>query len=880
MSAVFLALLSLTSALITCSPPHGLDLCNVCSGSNLCLDCAGVPFGTSVRDGCGVCNGKEACRPCSMEEKDACGVCFGAGLSCADCLGTPNGFAVYDICDVCNGDGKSCFDCKGVRDGTSTYDRCDVCDGESDTCFDCFDEYFGTATYDRCDVCNGNNACVDCKGEILGLATYDVCDVCDGDGTSCIDCAGKLHGKKILDRCGQCLDPDDDDDNDEDDDDESQEGASKHSVPCDEKELREDLEGRLALWVTVAAISLFVLFVLATLCSARFGPFLVWSYWVVFAFITRMPAAGAANAVAPPQQAPRRGAGGANKTVVFGVTILSLLSFASASANSDFHLQLCIYTNIGSMYPGSCNVLGVEPCSVWPTSVIECEVFLPPFHIKILRFDQLPLPFGGLILPSAFPALQFATSVAFTGRTDIAPLSTDPLLRQLAFLDFAHVDFAGFADLKFLKIQHAEFFMSGLPPSISAATALETLQITDSNLGGVVINEICLLTSLKMLVLIGTQLTGPVICPEYVNLANLGTLSFGNNMLSGELPDFSVLPNLRTVSLVNNRLVGDIDASSFPVGLVNLLLNHNKFTGVSVDWSALFNIVTFSVPYNFLSGKIPVLAAPPLLGYDISHNAFDKFGTSNYAIHNGWKLFDISYNKLVDPVPPFSLLAFPTGRCHFEHNFFCNIPVNVIIQQCTYSVAPDVCCASPTPDCLDCAGEPFGSATYDECDICNGDGNLCRDCAGTRFGTVRYDACNVCGGDSSTCLDCLGHPAGTAIYDACDVCNGDSSTCGDCSGAPHGPYLVDACGLCVLPIVANRTCDDCAGVANGTSLFDEFGVCNGDGRENLSELDEELRDSEESLWTLVALYLFTAISVCILACAIVSCAQAMRQTRQ
>lgn len=69
-----------------------LDQCGVCGGDGTsCLDCAGVPFGTSTRDQCGVCGGDNS--------------------SCRDCAGTPNGSAQLDRCGVCGGDGRSCLSC-------------------------------------------------------------------------------------------------------------------------------------------------------------------------------------------------------------------------------------------------------------------------------------------------------------------------------------------------------------------------------------------------------------------------------------------------------------------------------------------------------------------------------------------------------------------------------------------------------------------------------------------------------------------------------------------------------------------------------------------------------------------------------------------------
>ncbi len=80
---------------------------------------------------------------------------------------------------------------------------------------------------------------------------------------------------------------------------------------------------------------------------------------------------------------------------------------------------------------------------------------------------------------------------------------------------------------------------------------------------------------------------------------------------------------------------------------------------------------------------------------------------------------------------------------------------------------------------LDCAGMPNGTATVDQCGVCNGT-NACLDCTGTPFGTQVVDSCGVCGG-TNACLDCQGVPNGAAILDECGVCNGNGTSCVSCN---------------------------------------------------------------------------------------------------
>jgi len=80
-----------------------------------------------------------------------------------------------------------------------------------------------------------------------------------------------------------------------------------------------------------------------------------------------------------------------------------------------------------------------------------------------------------------------------------------------------------------------------------------------------------------------------------------------------------------------------------------------------------------------------------------------------------------------------------------------------------------------------------------------------------------YDQCDVCNGDNS-CLDCLGEPFGSAEVDECDVCDGDNSTCADCAGVANGFAYSDDCGDCV------GSCENCVPEANYNQNI--CGVCN------------------------------------------------------
>lgn len=846
------------------------DACGVEGGTNNCIDCAGMPSGGAVRDECGVCNGAgTSCRTCRYDERDLCGVCFGDSSSCLDCQGTPNGPFHYDACGICGGPNEfDCRDCNGELDGGAVYDLCDVCGGDSTSCLDCAGVLHGTKRYDACDVCGGSGACLDCAGVPHGLAAYDACDVCDGNNTECRDCAGTLHGTHVVDQCGNCVP--------------ASALLDEHGrkTQCALAVLQRDIDNSLGLYLTVVFIALASFFFLVLLCVRRARRFWYSLFWLIAAWFAVTEPSALKRASLADARRVGRGRGAMPKTVVFSVALLGLL-VARADAISDsqaFYNDICQYTNINSALAApTCNVPNGDACTAWTSyGIIECDLGL----IRKVRFDTMPT-LGGRILPSTFALLSSAHSISFRGRTDGAslPLSTEFNLRQLTFVDFNAFDFTDFSGLSLLRIATSHFNFAGLPGSISAATNLETLSITDSDLGGTVISEVCQLTKLSILELINTQLTGPSMC-DPVALVALNTLDLSNNRLGSPLRNFSSLPNLIGINYNNNQLEGLLDASLFPQSLTVLSVKHNRFTSVTQNWLPFGQkIFQFYISHNNIGGPIPYVDWQYVYYYDVSWNRFDSWDSTGYFSTGLWPLIDVSHNRLSGPVPGFTS-GFSAEFCHFEHNLFCNlsdINPELIESGCTWSLTPSVC-GCVQPDCVDCLGVPLGDALYDECDICAGDGNLCRDCAGVRHGTSRYDECDVCNGNGDTCRDCAGIALGSSTYDVCDVCNGDSSTCGDCSGAPRGPYRYDACGVCTLPgPTANLTCIDCRGVPNGPARFDELGVCEGDGDFGRSRLSRAVRDGIGAFWSTVGLAAFLAVTLSLLALALVLLSVAARR---
>lgn len=93
--------------------------------------------------------------------------------------------------------------------------------------------------------------------------------------------------------------------------------------------------------------------------------------------------------------------------------------------------------------------------------------------------------------------------------------------------------------------------LTGSLPDLSALTGLETLNLSQNQLGNS-IPDLSSLIYLKSLNLSKNQFTGAI--PELSTLIHLNDLNLSDNQLRGAIPDLSSLTQLRSISLVNNQL--------------------------------------------------------------------------------------------------------------------------------------------------------------------------------------------------------------------------------------------------------------------------------------------------------------------------------------
>jgi len=103
-----------------------IDLCDECDGTNACVDCNDIVWGSALLDSCGICSGEET------------GHVADSDIDCnTECFGT----AFFDDCGICAEGSTGIIadfdkDCTGTCFGDAEIDDCNVCDGYNISCLD------------------------------------------------------------------------------------------------------------------------------------------------------------------------------------------------------------------------------------------------------------------------------------------------------------------------------------------------------------------------------------------------------------------------------------------------------------------------------------------------------------------------------------------------------------------------------------------------------------------------------------------------------------------------------------------------------------------------------------------------------------------------
>ena len=146
-----------------------------------------------------------------------------------------------------------------------------------------------------------------------------------------------------------------------------------------------------------------------------------------------------------------------------------------------------------------------------------------------------------------------------------------------------------------------------IPAELGGLANLETLSLGNNELTGPIPAELGGLANLEGLWLNSNQLSGPIPA-ELGGLANLEGLSLGNNELSGPIPaELGNLAHLDRLNLDRNQLSGPIPAELGGLGnLGTLWLFGNQLSGtIPPELGNLANVWQMSLASNELSDPIP-----------------------------------------------------------------------------------------------------------------------------------------------------------------------------------------------------------------------------------------------------------------------------------
>ncbi|KAH6761473.1 hypothetical protein C2S52_018906 [Perilla frutescens var. hirtella] len=223
-------------------------------------------------------------------------------------------------------------------------------------------------------------------------------------------------------------------------------------------------------------------------------------------------------------------------------------------------------------------------------------------------------------LPSLLEVQFSDCSLDFT-----SPVNNDNLSTSLTFLDlYFNQDFDPYNirpsvpqwsfqlnNLLYLDLR-GNFFI-GQIPTVSNATKLQHIDLSDNNFNSSIPDWIYFCKDLEFLGLDSNDLQGKI-SDNIANLTSLQTVALGDNQLSGKFPKgITNLCSLQFFDIASNELQGEVQdlfgsmSECFLGSLEDLILDGNKFSGHLIDQFGEFkSLKNLDLGSNSLSGAIPI----------------------------------------------------------------------------------------------------------------------------------------------------------------------------------------------------------------------------------------------------------------------------------
>ncbi|GMH22414.1 hypothetical protein Nepgr_024257 [Nepenthes gracilis] len=195
--------------------------------------------------------------------------------------------------------------------------------------------------------------------------------------------------------------------------------------------------------------------------------------------------------------------------------------------------------------------------------------------------------------------------------------------------------------------------LSGLLPSFSGFSSLQSLDLSYNLLSGVIQLQLDGLDDLKSLNLSFNKFNGSI--PINLGKSNaLEQLHLSTNLFEGLIPEeLANYSNLTLIDLSNNKLSGNLSSTIGKLlNLEVLLLSSNSLTGEIP--SILSNIPTlkrFAANQNRFNGGIPSGITKYLKNLDLSYNYLSESIPNDLLCQPNLQTVDLSYNLLEGPIP-------------------------------------------------------------------------------------------------------------------------------------------------------------------------------------------------------------------------------------
>jgi len=165
----------------------------------------------------------------------------------------------------------------------------------------------------------------------------------------------------------------------------------------------------------------------------------------------------------------------------------------------------------------------------------------------------------------------------------------------------SELDLPELTTLKIINAASALGRLSGRLPDMTKLPQLRSLELTRNNISDTLPKIFS--DSLRILTLSYNQIYDTI--PVYTNLSRLTEVRLNNNLLEGNVPDYSSNPMLAVLDLSANQLSGHIPLFEGNDSLNYIALNNNALTDTIPDFN-LGKLKELYLYSNQLSGKLPL----------------------------------------------------------------------------------------------------------------------------------------------------------------------------------------------------------------------------------------------------------------------------------